>query len=135
MGFHAEFLLSGLSLWQSKTAGMVSTLTGPYHEKLGKERGICSTWSLLLNPLRMGMISQTEGVTPFSRGQKEMAKVQTFAKWLWVKNRYPNGTLVHGNNDYNLWSPGGLILTHTQMPRNDGTTKESGGWNFWRPTA
>ena len=24
------------------------------------------------------------------------------------------GTLVHGNLDYNLQSPGGLILTHTQ---------------------
>ena len=26
-----------------------------------------------------------------------------------------NGTLVSGNMDQNLWSPGGLILTHTHM--------------------
>ena len=27
----------------------------------------------------------------------------------------PNGTLASGNMDQNLWSPGGSILTHTQM--------------------
>ena len=27
----------------------------------------------------------------------------------------PNGTLASGNMDQNLWSPGGLILSHTQM--------------------
>ena len=26
-----------------------------------------------------------------------------------------NGTLVNGNMDQNLWSPGGLILTHTHL--------------------
>ena len=27
----------------------------------------------------------------------------------------PNGTLASGNMDQNLWSPGGLILTHTHI--------------------
>ena len=34
---------------------------------------------------------------------------------LWVKTRYQNGTLVSGNMDQNLRSPGGLLLTHTHF--------------------
>ena len=33
--------------------------------------------------------------------------------WVWGKNECPNGTPVTGNKDYNLRSPGGLILTRT----------------------
>ena len=39
----------------------------------------------------------------------------TLAMWLWVNNRTPNGTLASGNMDQNLWSPGGLSLTHTHV--------------------
>ena len=36
-----------------------------------------------------------------------------------------NGTLVSGNMDQNLWSPGGLILTHTHLETQQGEPRES----------
>ena len=36
--------------------------------------------------------------------------------WLWVKNRYPNGTLVSGNMDQTCGPcPDGLSVTHSQL--------------------
>ena len=32
--------------------------------------------------------------------------------WQWVKDRYPNETMVNGAKDQNLRCSGGLILTH-----------------------
>ena len=43
------------------------------------------------------------------------ADVLLGVKWLWVKICTQNGTLVSGNMNQNLRSPGGFIWTHTQM--------------------
>ena len=35
--------------------------------------------------------------------------------WLWVNNRYQNGTLVSGNMDQNLRNPSWLIVSHAHL--------------------
>ena len=53
--------------------------------------------------------------SPPSRGWICLPAVLS-VRWLWLsKMRTQNGTLINGTKDYNLRSPGGFILTHTQI--------------------
>ena len=65
-----------------------------------------------------GNLSEKGGSLPrtlLSNGAVPNFKPPLTAKWLWVKNMYFKWNPASGNMDQNLWSPGGLILTHTQM--------------------
>ena len=47
---------------------------------------------------------------------KHISKQLPCSTWLWLSRiGTQNGTLANGNMDSNLWSPVGLILTHTDM--------------------
>ena len=45
--------------------------------------------------------------------------------WLWLKNRYQNGTLVSGNMDQNPRNTSCLILSHTHIAQTQAVKVET----------
>ena len=78
---------------------------GPFERRLGKKQSD-GPWKLLAPKtyphfLCAKSVRGTFGPNfPFAN-----LLVGLFIKWLWLKNRYQNGTLVSGNLDQNLRTP------------------------------
>ena len=64
-----------------------------------------------------GHLQMAVGQNETTRGPQVLVHVSIYQDSIWVHvfNRYQNGILASGNMDQNLRSPGGLILTHTQL--------------------
>ena len=84
------------------------TAPPPRHTLKKVQRSICSCLSL-------GCRATPRDAKKHAKRNNGTSEEIMRSIWLWVKNRYLSRTLVNGNMDYNLRSPGGLILTHAQF--------------------